>query len=213
MRWFVVALGAILAFETFFLWRSSSMCASVTSVAPGKGVAADGKVGGASPRRRRPPSPSPRHASPPPLPPSPPQDSVRPWTAPSWTVRGQTRKRGAGLLFFAYGGKHTLSHFLGEAANAARSFREHNPNVTIAVVSNNESVSGVFDVHINPRYDLLFAGENLQHRSDKINRQWLTRLWYLAHSPFLVTCANVGSPTGAIRAHPPPRLYPPAPHP
>eukprot|EP00966_Prymnesium_polylepis_P273723 6323333-Prymnesium_polylepis.2 len=37
--------------------------------------------------------------------------------------------------------------------------------------------------------DLLFAGENVQKRMDKIPRQWLTRLYYLAHSPFYITWA------------------------
>lgn len=47
----------------------------------------------------------------------------------------------------------------------------------------------MFDIHVQPRHDLLFAGENLQQRLDKIERQWLTRLYYLAHSPFKLTWA------------------------
>jgi len=56
-------------------------------------------------------------------------------------------------------------------------------------VSNNASVGKAFTKHIKPRSDLLFAGENLQHRSDNIARQWLTRVYYLAHSPFRITWA------------------------
>ena len=50
----------------------------------------------------------------------------------------------------------------------------------------------------------MFAGENLQKRADRVMRQWLTRLYYLAHSPFKVTWAldsNVLSCTpGAAQA-------------
>ena len=113
--------------------------------------------------------------------------------------------RARGLLFFAYGGQKTLNHFLKEAANAARSFREHNPSIRIAVVTNNATVDGrIFDVHISPREDLMFAGENLRKPADRVMRQWLTRLYYLAHSPFKVTWAldsNVLSCTpGAAQA-------------
>lgn len=89
--------------------------------------------------------------------------------APSpWSVDGEQAKTGAGLLLFAYGGKKTLSHFLREAQYAADSFREHNPNIAIAIVSNNASVDRrVFSTHIVPRADLLFAGENEQKRSDQ----------------------------------------------
>ena len=45
---------------------------------------------------------------------------------PRWAVEGEERKRGAGVLFFAYGGRQ-LEHFLSEATTAARTFRAHNP--------------------------------------------------------------------------------------
>ena len=127
-----------------------------------------------------------------------------------WAVEGEKGKSGAGLLFFAYGvtATHTLNHFLSEAEHAARSFRLHNPNISIAIVSNNMTVDPyVFNIHISPRSDLLFAGGNVedgQTREDKIPRQWLTRLFYMAHSPFELTWAldsNVISctPGAAIR--------------
>ena len=50
----------------------------------------------------------------------------------------------------------------------------------------------LFSLHISPRPDLLFAGGNVdegQRRPDKIPRQWLTRLYYMAHSPYEVTWA------------------------
>ena len=47
----------------------------------------------------------------------------------SWAVEGESAKSGAGLLFFAYGGRKTLQHFVREAQYAAASFREHNPTL------------------------------------------------------------------------------------
>ena len=65
---------------------------------------------------------------------------------------------------------------------AAASFREHNPTLPIAIVTNNETVDRrVFTTHIMPRADLLFAGENEQNRSDKVPRPWL--IYCLVHSP------------------------------
>ena len=111
----------------------------------------------------------------------------------SWRVEGEKEKVGAGLLFFAYGARKTLGHFLSETGKAARSFRMHNPKISIAVVTNNETVDrSIFDIHLWPRLDLLFAGGNVQDgqmRGDKIPRQWLTRLYYMAHSPFELTWA------------------------
>jgi hypothetical protein len=103
-----------------------------------------------------------------------------------WAVEGASSKRGVGLLFFAYGGTKQLGRFLAEASTAAASFRAHNPNLSIAIVTNNQTVDPhVFDVHIAPRPDLLFAGNIM--RNDNIPRQWLTRLYYMAHSPYAIT--------------------------
>jgi hypothetical protein len=109
-----------------------------------------------------------------------------------WAVDGASRKHGAGVLFFAYGGLQ-LDRFLGEAVAAARSFRRHNPQLQIAIVTNNATVDGrVFNQRIAVRSDLLFAGDTSnggQNRGDKVPRQWLTRLYYLAYSPYEVTWA------------------------
>lgn len=71
---------------------------------------------------------------------------------PRWAVEGESNKSGAGLLFFAYGGRSTLRHFLREAEQAARTLRKHNPNISMAIVTNHEKVDpSLFDVHINPR--------------------------------------------------------------
>ncbi|KOO24080.1 hypothetical protein Ctob_003272 [Chrysochromulina tobinii] len=123
----------------------------------------------------------------------------------SWAVEGESAKSGAGLLLFAYGGRKTLQHFVREAQYAAASFREHNPTLPIAIVTNNETVDRrIFTTHIMPRADLLFAGENDQNRSDKVPRQWLTRLYYLAQSPYHITWAldsNVNVLTETMYPH------------
>jgi hypothetical protein len=135
------------------------------------------------------------------------RQSDRASDALSWAISGEAEKRGGGILLFAYGGKQ-LPHFLREAAAAAASFRRDNPKLPIAIVTNNESVNRhLFDIHLKPRADLLFAGDLTnggQNRKDKLPRQWLTRLYYMAHSPFEVTWAldsNVVSCTaGAAQA-------------
>ena len=111
---------------------------------------------------------------------------------PVWPPTAE-RKHGVGVLLFAYGHTTTLPYFLGEAVSAARSLRALNPELSIGIVSNNETVdSRLFNVHLRPRSDLLFVGDltnSGQFRSDGIARQWLTRLYYLALTPFEVTWA------------------------
>ena len=114
----------------------------------------------------------------------------------TWAVAQQSRKKGAGILFFAYGAEVTLQHFLREAAMAAASFRAVDASINIAVVTNNATVDKkLFDLHIVPRPDLLFAGDPCPYGpvgcnpSGKRPRQWATRLYYLAHSPYEVTWA------------------------
>ena len=110
---------------------------------------------------------------------------------PRWAVEGEEKKAGAGCLFFAYGGAQ-LDHFLQEATTAARTFRVHNPALPLAVVTNNATVDAAFTHHIRPRHDLLFPGDTSnggQNRADGFPRQWLTRLYYMAHSPFQITWA------------------------
>jgi len=116
----------------------------------------------------------------------------------TWSVTDEARKSGAGILLFAYGGEATLHHFLAEATAAARSFRaleSAHSRVRIAVVSNNATIDrNAFDLHIQPRPDLLFAGDPCPYGREGCNpnqrpRQWATRLYYLAHSPFELTWA------------------------
>lgn len=104
--------------------------------------------------------------------------------AADWAVPNEAQKSGAGVLLFAYGAEETLNHFLSEATAAARSFRQLNPSLQIAVVSNNASVdTGIFTQHIKPRQDLLFTGSRCPYQKGAaaqtckgIPRQWATRL-------------------------------------
>ena len=114
----------------------------------------------------------------------------------SWYVGDEVQpKVGAGLLFFAYGEAIAVSHFLEEVVRAARSFQRNSPAINMAVVSNNRTVpEDLFHYHIRPREDLIFQGEACpygeQHCQKHVaRRQWLTRLFYLAHTPFELTWA------------------------
>mmetsp|Transcript_53619 Transcript_53619/g.116891 ORF Transcript_53619/g.116891 Transcript_53619/m.116891 type:complete len:356 (+) Transcript_53619:87-1154(+) len=118
-----------------------------------------------------------------------------PSTSPSWAVEGQEKKEGAGILFFAYGSPAAVNQFLVEASIAARSFRNQNPrSLNIGIVTNNATVDkSLFSHHIRPREDLLFAGSDCPYGpkncQKNVPRQWLTRLYYMAHSPFVITWA------------------------
>ena len=130
-----------------------------------------------------------------------------PSSAP-WAIKDEDKKRGAGLLFFAYGQLSAIQKYLHEATDAAASFRALNPKLQIAIVSNNGTVDArVFSHHITPRPDLLFAGRPFANGADPMPRQWLTRLYYMAHSPYALTwaldsgvlaCAGDGS-KGAVQ--------------
>lgn len=117
--------------------------------------------------------------------------------AADWAVPNEAEKSGAGVLLFAYGAQETLNHFLSEATAAARSFRQLNPSLQIAVVSNNASVdTATFTQHIKPRPDLLFAGSRCPYQRGAaaqtckgMPRQWATRLYYMAMTPFELTWA------------------------
>ena len=64
---------------------------------------------------------------------------ARPSIAAEWALPGDEPKKGSGLLLFAYGGARQVDAFLGEATLAAAAFRKHNPQLPIAIVTNNET--------------------------------------------------------------------------
>ena len=115
-----------------------------------------------------------------------------PTHAAPWALPGEEAKDGVGMLFFAYGGTKQVDAFLAEATAAAASIREFNPNLSIAIVTNNASVNRrVFTTHIVPRDDLVFPGSTCPDvcRPDHVARQWTTRLYYMALSPYRITWA------------------------
>ncbi len=96
------------------------------------------------------------------------------------------------MLFFAYGGTSQVHVFLQEATAAALSIRRLNPTLNIGVVTNNATVDrAIFTHHITPRSDLIFPGAVCSDacRPDKLQRQWTTRVLYMAYSPFEITWA------------------------
>ena len=112
--------------------------------------------------------------------------------AAQWAVPDEESKAGAGLLFFAYGGSGEVDKFLKEATFAAGSFKRFNPSLNIAIVTNNKTVDPrIFSHHIRPRNELLFPGSPCPDvcRGDQLSRQWTTRLYYMALSPFEITWA------------------------
>ena len=108
-----------------------------------------------------------------------------PTLAAPWALPNEAEKEGTGMLFFAYGGEKQVNRFLGEATAAARSIRLYNPNLSIAIVTNNETVDrSVFTHHVVPRGELLFSGSPCPDvcRPDHISRQWTTRLYYVSET-------------------------------
>lgn len=97
-------------------------------------------------------------------------------------------KRGHGVVYSAYSFDQTksLPIFLDEAAKSAQQLKSNNPEVPVAILTNAKSgVPPIFDFVIPVDDSMLFSAEST--RPDGIYRQWFTRIWYLAHSPFEVT--------------------------
>ena len=116
---------------------------------------------------------------------------VKQWMEPRWMVQGELKKAGAGILFFAYSGSPAaLRRVVLEAERAGRSFRVNNPGISLAVVSNNASIDyQIFDTHVVARDDLIFAGADAPTAGERGLRQRLTRIYYLAQSPYELTWA------------------------
>ena len=100
-----------------------------------------------------------------------------------------TRRTGYGVLFCAYSRDRNVSlpRFLKEAGESARILKANNPAVATAIITNAKRVDvpAIFDRVVPVHEQLLFAGEST--RGDGIFRQWFSRIYYLAHSPFEVT--------------------------
>ena len=119
--------------------------------------------------------------------------------AANWAVPGESQKTGVGVLFFAYGGAAQLSTFLSESTVAARSIKRYNPKLAIGVVTNNGTVDTSVFTHLIPvRPDLLFATASSSSVSQEFHatsarehlaKQWTTRIFHMALSPFRITWA------------------------
>ena len=99
------------------------------------------------------------------------------------------KREGFGVLYCAYS-KDTntsLPKFFKEAATSAKQLKANNPTISTAIITNanQEDVPDVFDHIIKVKDSMLFSGEST--RTDGIYRQWFSRIYYLAHSPFEVT--------------------------
>jgi FkbM family methyltransferase len=103
-------------------------------------------------------------------------------------------KRGRGVVFCAYSfdTQKSLPKFLNEAIQSAKTLKQNNPTIPIAIITNavddNDASGGlnsVFDHVIHVKDSYLFRSEST--RADGVYRQWFTRIVYLAHSPYQTT--------------------------
>mmetsp|Transcript_6514 Transcript_6514/g.10785 ORF Transcript_6514/g.10785 Transcript_6514/m.10785 type:complete len:179 (-) Transcript_6514:695-1231(-) len=94
------------------------------------------------------------------------------------------KKSGYGFIYSSYSSdtNKSLPRYLEEAATSARELKQRNPTIATAIITNAKQVPDIFDHVVRVSDALLFPG--LKTRPDGISRQWFTRLYYLAHSPF-----------------------------
>lgn len=115
----------------------------------------------------------------------------------------QRRQSGAGVLLFAYADSpQVLASRLEAATASARRMKTLNPWLRIALATNGEPARGMFDfvVPIEPRH-VFDGGEPRPRRSSSgeeasfqpVQSQALTRIYYLARSPFALTLALEGT--------------------
>ncbi|CAM9384105.1 unnamed protein product [Ectocarpus sp. 6 AP-2014] len=98
-----------------------------------------------------------------------------------------------GILFFAYGAEITTAeHYLQQAITSARRIKLLNPSTNITLVTNpgmRPDIDGAFDTVVNVEEKLLYSGTVQSWNPNGVSRQWLTRLEYLARSPYQTTLA------------------------
>jgi hypothetical protein len=99
-------------------------------------------------------------------------------------------RQGAGILLFGYGNDEaTRMKYLNEAEVAAQYIKAWSTNINITIVTNGPvSNMTAFDSAIQIYPTFLVPGEDLAKRGDH-GRQWLTRLYYLASTPYILTFA------------------------
>lgn len=108
---------------------------------------------------------------------------------------------GSGVLLFAYAQNATaLQRYVREAALSARGLKARNPRLRVALATNAHeqarAMRDAFDVVVPIRPDHVFSGG---YKTPAPNgtfrlktRQWLSRIYYLAHTPFALTLALDG---------------------
>ena len=106
----------------------------------------------------------------------------------AWNTLPQN-KQGRGVVYAAYSFDTNISlpKFFEEAVVSAEQLKKNNPTIPIAIITNAKvsMVPSVFDHIIRVRDEMLFT--TMSTRSDGVFRQWFTRAFYLAHSPFEIT--------------------------
>lgn len=100
-----------------------------------------------------------------------------------------SKRSGFGVLYCAYNKDSgvSLPRFLKEAGASAARLKKNNPGVATAIITNAKraDVPAIFE-HLVPVHEaMLFAGQST--RGDGVFRQWFSRIYYLAHSPFEIT--------------------------
>mmetsp|Transcript_17125 Transcript_17125/g.44287 ORF Transcript_17125/g.44287 Transcript_17125/m.44287 type:complete len:415 (-) Transcript_17125:152-1396(-) len=110
---------------------------------------------------------------------------------------------GSGVLLFAYAQNATaLERYVREAALSARGLKASNPHLRVALATNAHSqargMRDAFDVVVPIRQDHVFSGGYKTPADGNgafrlKTRQWLTRIYYLAHTPFALTLAVDGT--------------------
>ena len=98
-------------------------------------------------------------------------------------------KQGFGVVYCAYS-KDTntsLPKYFEEALKSATRLKENNPDIKTAIITNADKakVPTIFDKIVHVSSQMLFVGES--NREDGVFRQWFSRIYYLAHSPFAIS--------------------------
>ncbi|CAN0397817.1 unnamed protein product, partial [Phaeothamnion confervicola] len=99
---------------------------------------------------------------------------------------------GQGLMFFAYGEEGALQLYLNQALNSGRRIRRLNPSINMTLVTNPDAAvpPEIFDVILRVK-----PADNIKGKvppwkaSLKFGIQWMTRLEYLAKTPYTLTLA------------------------
>mmetsp|Transcript_297 Transcript_297/g.493 ORF Transcript_297/g.493 Transcript_297/m.493 type:complete len:377 (-) Transcript_297:112-1242(-) len=106
----------------------------------------------------------------------------------AWSSLPHHRK-GFGVVYCAYSKdtEKSLPKYFHETVKSVEHLKKYNPSIPVAIITNakRQDVPTVFDHTIEVKNSMLFQGEST--RPDGVFRQWFSRIYYLAHSPFEFT--------------------------